>query len=145
MPIVDIPASGGGWFKPTEEMKSYVAFLIETLDFEKDRPGTFGPKDSALVNLVAFDTLEGLEAGTPVVDVEGMRIEYGVLANQLASLVKKGHTIQRLISTPSKKPGQKPYWSWTPVTGSTRGKVVEFLEAREAALEAELASAPSFD
>lgn len=142
--LVDIPSDGGGWFSPKDEMKSYVAFLIEVKDFELQRPGNFGPKDSALVDLTSFATMGELDAGTPTEVREGVRIEYTVLSAQLKKLVGKA-TVQTLIQRPATKPGQKPAWAWSPASAEVKGKVGKYLADREAELQAALANAPGFD
>jgi len=142
--LVDIPNEGGGWFKPDDAQKNYAAFLIEVKDWEPQRPGNFGPKDSALVDITAFATEGDVISGTPSEIRQGTRVEYTVLTAQLKSLVGKA-TVQTLVQKPPTKPGQKPAWAWSPASGAVRAKVGEYLAAREAAIEALVADAPSFD
>jgi hypothetical protein len=142
--LVDIPASGGGWFKPTEEAKEYPAFLIEVLDFEAQRPGTYGPKDSVLVNMTIFADDEALDAGEPTEVKNGMRIEYTVLTRDLKSLVG-GATIVTLAQVPPSKPGQQPAWVWRQAGAAAKKKVSAYVDSLNAAIEAAIANAPSFD
>lgn len=142
--LVDIPTQGGGWFKPTEEMKEYTAFLIEVLDFELQRPGAFGPKDSAQVDLTVFATDAALDSGEPTSVHKGMRIEYTALTGALKNL-KGQATVQTLTQAPPSKPGQKPAWIWRAATPAVKAKVIAYGKAREEAIEAALAAAPSFD
>ena len=142
--LVDIPASGGGWFTPTDEMKEYPAFLIEVLDFESQRPGTYGPKDSVLVNMTIFADDDALNAGEPTEVRNGMRIEYTVLTRDLKGLVG-GATIVSIAQVPSSKPGQKPAWVWRQAGAANKAKVARYVDSLNAAVEAAIANAPSFD
>jgi hypothetical protein len=142
--LFDTPTQGGGWFKPTEELKSYAAFLIETEDWEPQRPGAFGPKDSALVNLTIFATQAALEAGEPTEIKLGTRIEYTALTAALKGMKGKP-VVKSLDQAPPSKPGQKPAWVWRDVTPGVKKLVAAYGAKREAAIEAALADAPSFD
>lgn len=141
--LIDIPASGGGWFTPTEEMKEYPAFLIEVLSFEGQRPGNYGPKDSVLVNMTVFADEDALNAGEPTEVRNGMRIEYTVLTRDLKTLVG-GATIVTIAQVPSNKPGQKPAWVWRQAGAANKAKVAKYVDDLNAAIEAALDAAPSF-
>lgn len=143
--LVDIPQTGGGWFKPETEKTEYVAFLIEIQHLQRQRPTDYGPKDSAVVDLTIFYTQESLDAGTPDEVVTGTRIEQSILARDLFALGEGNATIVTLAQIPSKKPGQHPAWVWRQAGVGVKGKVVEYATAREAAIEAAVADAPSFD
>jgi hypothetical protein len=142
--LIDLPTQGGGWFKPEPEMLEYKAFLIEVRDFERQRPTPYGPKDSALVDLTVFADADSLNNGEPTEIKEGTRIEQTVLSRDLAP-VKGGATIVTLAQIPSKKPGQKPAWVWRQASADVKKKVASYAEAREAAVDAAIADAPSFD
>lgn len=141
--LYDTPTQGGGWFKPTEELKEAAAFLIETKDWEPQRPGAFGPKDSALVDMTVFTTQEALDAGEPTEVHLGMRVEYTALTATLKGMVGKP-VVKILDQAPPSKPGQRPAWIWKDVTPATKKKVALYGAAREAAIEAELAAVPDF-
>lgn len=142
--LIDLPSQGGGWFKPETEKLDYAAFLLEVRDFEPQRPTAYGPKDSALVDMTVFKTAESLNAGTPDEIVTGVRVEQTVLARDLAP-VKGGATVVTLAQIPSSKPGQRPAWVWRQAGADAKRKVAAYAEAREAAIDAALADAPSFD
>ena len=137
----DIPAQGGGWFKPAEHCDA-VAMLVEVTGFERQRPTPNGPKDSALVTISVFPTQADLAAGKPVM-LEGTRIEQTVLAADLAGLVGSA-TVVTVTQIPSKKPGQHPAWVWRTVDANVRGQVVAFATEREAKVQAAIAGAPDF-
>lgn len=143
--LVDIPSNAGGWFKPKEEMLDYAAFLIEVHDFERQRPGTYGPKDSALVDLTIFADADALAALEPSEVVNGTRVEQTVLARDLGAVGKGGATIVTLAKIPSTKPGQQPAWVWRQAGADVKKAVAAYAEAREAAMEAALADAPGFE
>lgn len=143
--LVDIPTQGGGWFKPETDMLDYAAFLIEVKDIELQRPTAYGPKDSALVDLTIFKTEAELTIGEPTEVVTGTRVEQTVLARDLKAVGKGGATIVTLARIPSSKPGQQPAWVWRTAGAAVKKKVAEYAEKREAAIEAAIADAPSFD
>ena len=138
--IVDLPTSGG-FFKPTEEMKEYAAFLLEVRDFEEQRPGAYGPKDSALVDVTVFKSENALNARQPDEIQFGVRVEQTVLARDLKA-VRGGATVVTLAQIPSTKPGQRPAWVWKPVSQAVKQAVAAYATEREAAI---VANAPSFD
>lgn len=142
--IIDLPTQGGGFFSAKPEMKEYAAFFVEVKDYEEQRPGQFGPKDSALVDLTVFATEADLTVGIPSEVREGVRIEYTVLTRDLKP-VKGGATIVVLDQSVPTKPGQKPAWVWRQPSADVKRKVIAYVEARDAELEAALADAPSFD
>lgn len=142
--LVDIPTQGGGWFKPETEMTEYVAFLIEVKDFERQRPTPYGPKDSALVDITVFKTEADLTIGEPSEVITGTRVEQTVLARDLGPL-KGSATIVTLAQIPSTKPGQRPAWVWRTAGAAVKKAVADYAEKREAAVEAAIANAPSFD
>lgn len=140
--LIDLP-SGGGWFKPSTEMTDYV-FLLEVASFERQRPTPYGPKDSAVANITTFKSEASLDAGVPDEVAEGVRIEQTVLARDLAPVTGSA-TIVMLAQAPSTKPGQRPAWVWRQATPEAKRQVAAYAEAREAAINAAIASAPSFD
>lgn len=141
--LVDIPESGGGWFKAEDSMTAWPAFLLEVTDFEVQRPGQFGPKDSALVDMTQFRTQAELDEGTPNV-IEGTRVEQTKLAEALGRVGKGGASVVQLVKVPSKQAGRNPAWVWRKAPADVIDKVVAYAEARDAALNAAIANAPSF-
>lgn len=141
--FVDIPSGGGGWFKPDTDMIDYV-FLLEVRSFERQRPTPYGPKDSAIVDFTIFKSEDALNAGKPDEVTEGVRVEQTVLSRDLAP-VAGGATVVTLAQAPSTKPGQRPAWVWRQASAEQKRKVVAYAEAREAAINAAMAAAPSFD
>ncbi|MFF4244288.1 hypothetical protein ACFYY2_07410 [Streptomyces sp. NPDC001822] len=143
MQIVDIPTAGGGWFKPGD-VKDALAFLVEVNSYEPQRPTPNGPKDSALCDVTVWKDRESLDNLAPEIN-KGMRIEQTLLARDLQAVVGNG-TIVRLEQVPPKRPGQHPAWVWRPVSdAATRNRIMEYVKAREEAVEAAVAAAPSFD
>ncbi|MGW0705070.1 hypothetical protein ACWD4G_03680 [Streptomyces sp. NPDC002643] len=141
--FVEIPTAGGGWFKPAD-VKDAVAFLIEVNSYEAQRPTPNGPKDSALCDVTVFKSAEALAAHSPEIN-KGMRIEQTLLARDLEKVVGNA-TIVKLDQVPPKRPGAHPAWVWRPVNdASVRQAVIEYAKAREAAVQAAVAEAPSFD
>lgn len=140
-----IPSSGGGgWYKPEDSHTEYTAFLIEVKDFEHQRPGQYGPKDSALVDMTQFRTREELTNGTPNV-INGTRVEQTKLAEFLGSVGKGNGTIVILKKVPSKQAGRNPAWIYEGASTDVQAKVIEYVNQRDAALDAAIANAPSFD
>lgn len=142
--LVSIPTSGGGWFKAEDSHTEYVAFLLEVKGFERQRPGQYGPKDSALVDMTQFRTREELDNGTPNVIV-GTRVEQTKLAEALGQVGVGGATIVTLVKVPSKQAGRNPAWIFREAPADVQAKVVEYANERDAALDAAIANAPSFD
>ena len=142
--IVDIPAGGGGWFKADPEMTEWTAFLIEVKHFERQRPGAYGPKDSALVDMTIFKSEESLASGIPDEVREGTRVEQTVLARDLGVIGVGGATIVTLAQVASKKPGSHPAWVWRQAGADAKRAVLAYAEKREAELDAILAGAPQF-
>ncbi|MFI6205891.1 hypothetical protein ACIBAI_05750 [Streptomyces sp. NPDC051041] len=141
--FVEIPTAGGGWFKPAE-VKDAIAFLVEVNSYEAQRPTPNGPKDSALCDITVFKDREALEKQAPEIN-KGMRVEQTLLARDLEKVVGAA-TIVRLDQVPPKRPGAHPAWVWRPVTDAAiRKAVMEYAQAREAAVEAAVAQAPDFD
>ncbi|MGP3686260.1 hypothetical protein ACTVZO_16395 [Streptomyces sp. IBSNAI002] len=141
--LVEIATAGGGWLKPND-VKDAPALLIEVNSYEAQRPTPNGPKDSALCTVTVFKDRAALDALSPEVN-QGMRIEQTLLARDLAPLVGSA-TIVTLAQIPPKRPGAYPAWVWRPVAdASVRKAVVNYAEQREAAVEAAVAEAPSFD
>lgn len=140
--IKDIPAQGGGWFKPADHVDA-VAFLVEVTSFDRQRPTPNGPKDSVLVDLSIFPDEAALDAGKPVI-IKGVRVEQTVLARDLADLVGSA-TVTSVVQVPAKKPGQHPAWVWRTVSQGVKDKVVKYATDREAAVAAAVADAPDFD
>lgn len=141
--FVDVPTMGGGWFKPSDH-EDAAAFLIEVKRFERQRPTSYGPKDSAVCDITVFSSPAELEAGTPSEELKGTRVENTLLARDLADLVGNA-TITVLAQTKPSKPGQKPGWVWRPVTKAVRDKVVAYATKREAEVQAAIEAAPSFE
>lgn len=141
--FVEIPTAGGGWFKPSD-VKDALAFLVEVTSYEAQRPTPNGPKDSALCKITTFKDRESLEKLTPEIN-QGIRVEQTLLARDLEKVVGNA-TVVRLDQVPPKRPGAHPAWVWRPVTDAgVRKAVVEYAQARESAVEAAVADAPSFD
>ncbi|MEU7030031.1 hypothetical protein AB0A60_25540 [Streptomyces sp. NPDC046275] len=141
--FVEIPTAGGGWFKPAD-VKDAVAFLIEVNSYESQRPTPNGPKDSALCDITVFKDRESLEKLSPEIN-KGTRVEQTLLARDLEKVVGNA-TIVKLDQVPPKRPGAHPAWVWRPVNDAgVRQKVIEYAQAREAAVTAAVADAPDFD
>ncbi|MER7109671.1 hypothetical protein [Streptomyces sp. NPDC000229] len=141
--FVEIPTAGGGWFKPAD-VKDAVAFLIEVNSYESQRPTPNGPKDSALCDITIFKDRESLEKLSPEIN-KGTRVEQTLLARDLEKVVGNA-TIVKLDQVPPKRPGAHPAWVWRPVNdAAVRKAVIEYAQAREAAVNAAVADAPDFD
>ena len=130
-------SSGGSFFKP-EEYTRYAALLLEVTGFERNRPTNYGPKDTAHVDITAFDA-----EGNQVADAQGVMIQQTILARDLAPIEGKA-TIQYLTKGTSSKPGQNAPWVWRTPEDSVKGKVMEWAKARVEAEKEALADAPSF-
>lgn len=141
--IKEMPSTGGGWFKP-EANKDAKAILIEVNDFEPQRATAHGPKDSAVCDIAVFATAADVSAGKPSSYVKGQRIEQVYLAKDLKSMVGSATIV--VLGQTKPKPGQKPAWVWRAVTdGGVKTAVINYAEAREAAVAEAVASAPDFD
>ncbi len=141
LPLKPMPNNNGGWFKP-EPVAKAVAILIEVHDFERQRPGTYGPKDSALCDVSVFTTEADLKNGTPAV-TNGTRVEHTVLTRDLSSLVGAA-TIATLAKGVGKN-GNQPPWLWREVTdAAVVAAVVAYAEKRDEALTALMDQSPPF-
>ncbi|MGI5530134.1 hypothetical protein ACQEVX_22925 [Streptomyces syringium] len=141
--LMDIPTANGGWFKPKDNLDA-VAILLEVKDFERQRPTPMGPKDSVVADVTTFRSREQLEKLAPEV-TRGQRIEQTVLAKDLESVVG-GAVLVTVAQVPPSKPGGYPAWVWKQVTDTgVRSQVLAYADQRDAALQAAVAEAPSFD
>ncbi|MFF3692049.1 MULTISPECIES: hypothetical protein [Streptomyces] len=141
--LKDIPTANGGWFKPKEAAEA-MAILVEVKDYERQRPTPNGPKDSALCDVTVFKTPEQLDRLAPEVS-KGQRIEQTVLARDLATLIGSA-VLVTVTQVPATKPGAHPAWVWKQITDmGIRNKVIAYAEQRDAAVDAAVAAAPSFD
>ncbi|MEU5427596.1 hypothetical protein AB0H73_18605 [Streptomyces olivoreticuli] len=141
--LVDIPTANGGWFKPKDNLDA-VAILLEVKDYERQRPTPMGPKDSAVADVTIFRSREQLEKLSPEV-FKGQRIEQTVLAKDLESVVG-GAVLVTVAQVPPSKPGGYPAWVWRQVSDPlVVQKVMTYADQRDAAVQAAVAAAPSFD
>ncbi|MEU2854119.1 hypothetical protein [Streptomyces syringium] len=140
---MDVPTQSGGWFKP-KEASSAVAILLEVKSYDRQRPTPNGPKDSVLADISIFHSADHLDAGRPEV-FRGQRIEQTVLARDLETVVG-GAVLVTVAQVPPTKPGAHPAWVWRQVSDPlVVQKVVAYADQRDAALQAAVAAAPSFD
>jgi len=138
-----IPAGGGGFFKPSDHLAD-VAILVEVTRFQPQRPGSsFGPKDAVHANLTIFKDTAALDGGTPEVRL-GAIIDATCLVRDLETLVGKA-TIAKVAMAPPTKAGHKPAAVFREVEASVQEKVVAYATARDEALAAAIADAPSFE
>ncbi|MEU1309142.1 hypothetical protein ABZ419_09630 [Streptomyces cinnamoneus] len=141
--LVDIPTASGGWFKPKDNLDA-VAILLEVHDFERQRPTPMGPKDSAVADVTIFKSHEQLDKLAPEV-TKGQRIEQTVLSKDLEGVVG-GAVLVTVTQVPPSKPGGYPAWVWKQVADpGIRNQVLKYADQRNAALQAAVAAAPSFD
>lgn len=134
--IAQIPQRGS-FFKP-ETFESADALLIVVERFEHQRPTpNYGPKDTAIATITVFK--EGTE---PAVH-NSVQIQQSILARDLEALVGKATIVK--LDKGNKKPGQQAPWVWREVTPELQAKVVEYVRAKEAEVEAAKADAPDFD
>jgi len=138
--FANVPTGGGTFFKPAEHADAK-ALLVEVSRFEHQRPGNYGPKDTAVANVTAFKT-EADFTGSPDV-AEGAFIQNTILARDLEGLVGKA-TVVKLEQVPSKKAGNNPAWVWRAVEADVMQKVGAYVEKSEADLAAAMDEAPSF-
>lgn len=137
---------GGVFFKPKDYVEA-TALLIEPSAFQSQVPGRFGPKDQITADVTVFKDAAALSSGTPSEVLKGARISSsadGALTRDLKDRLGKA-VIVYLDKVPSKQPGGNDAWVWRNVDGATKAAVVAYGQAREAALQAAMADAPSFD
>ena len=137
-----IPGGGGAFFKAAEHVNA-LAILIEVRRFEAQRPGNFGPKDTIYADLTVFKDEAALDAGTPEF-LSNSIIQSTVLVADLETLVGKAATA-KLVQGKSKTAGNKPPWVWREVEAPVQEKVVAYATARDEAVAAAIADAPSFE
>jgi len=129
-------STGGTFFKPAD-FQGIDAFLIEVERFTRQVPTNFGPKDTAIATLTCFKGFDGEPSVNPA-----MQIQQTALAKNLAELVGKA-TIVKMGQGVAKN-GNNPPWIWTPVEPESKAKVIEYVKAREAKIQADVESAPAF-
>lgn len=140
--IAQLPSNNGTFFKP-DEYVSAVALLIEPKRLEEQRPGSkYGPKDTIHADITVFATQADLDAGKPTDVLKGAMIQQTYLVQDIVELVGKA-----TVSTPIKKTFKSGStgWVWQGVTAEIIGKVGQYGAARNAAVEADMDDAPSFD
>lgn len=129
-------SAGGQFFKPAD-FNGVTAMLLEVEDFRRQVPTNFGPKDTAVATVTAF---RGFDSDPQVNNA--MQIQQTALASNLADL--KGKATIVALGQGKAKNGNNPPWIWTPVDADTKAKVIEYVKAREAKLQAEMDDAPDF-
>lgn len=143
---VDDIAAGGAFFKPKEHADA-VAILVEPKSFQTQVPSPYGPKDRVVADVTVFADQDALGNGVPTTVLQGARIDTsvdGALTRDIRDRLGKS-LILKLDQVPSKTPGGHPAWVWRNTDGATKAAVVAYGEAREAAIQAAMADAPSFD
>lgn len=147
MQDIEVGNTGGGWFKPKDHMP-HVAVVIEVKDFTPQRPTSYGPKDSAVVDIAVFKTEEELEKGEPSHIQKGCRIETGILARDLGELYGKHgafRTITSIVEGKASKPGQHPPIVFRPIAAELKAQASAWVKDRDEAIAAAIEAAPSFD
>lgn len=140
--IVELPQSGGGWYKPADHDDA-IAILVEVKDYRSQVPTQHGPKDTAWATLTIFKSEKDLDfkKGKPVV-LEGVSIQQTYMAQPLAALIGKATILKN--GRAEAKPGKQAARIWDDVDSDIKGKVIEWAKARQAEREAAIADAPDF-
>lgn len=141
MAIVNLPTMGG-FFKP-EDAQNYAAMLVEPTSLERQRPGSFGPKDAIHADVTVFATQADLEAGVPSGVNPGMIIQGIALVRDLESVIGSGVVVE-CNQAKTHKPGQKPAWIWSSISPLASLQVADYAAKRDEATAAALADAPSW-
>lgn len=143
MPIKTLPKQDGGFFQP-QDLTDAVAILIEIKGLERQRPTkSYGPKDTVLADVTAFDSLEDIVAGKPSEVVAGTIIQQTILARDLFAMEVGDAVVQTVTQIPSTK-GLNPSWVFRNVSKKVQDAVVEYCDKRDAAAKAALDAVPDF-
>lgn len=134
--------AGGNFFRP-EDHKDAAACLIEVLDFKRQVPSKFGPKDAVFCDITVFETDADIKSGTVKSEFKNAQIQSVVLVKNLQDLVGQA-TIAKLTQLPPLN-GNRPAWAWAEVSEDVKNGVIEYATKREAEVDAAAADAPDFD
>ncbi len=142
MPIKQLPTQGG-FFNPAD-LTDAVALLIEITGQERQRPTkSFGPKDTVIANVTAFDSLEDIEAGQPSEVLPGAIIQQTILARDLFAMDVGDAVVQTVTQIPSTR-GLNPSWVFRSVNKKVQNAVVAYCEKRDAEASRKLEAVPDF-
>lgn len=148
-------AGGSSYFKP-EEFKGAVALLVEPKSIARDVPNTFAGitknRDEVTADVTVFNTQADLEAGNGIEHL-GMTITHSGIVNKIGNQI--GESVVGRVGKKKFPKSPAPAWvidpdnteatvEGTPVDDATFDLVAAYYEAREARLQAALASVPSF-
>lgn len=139
MKFATIP-SGNAFFK-SDDHKDDAAILLEITSFAAQVPTQYGPKDTITCTATYFKTQKDIDEGNGE-EVEGTTIQQPFLVKPLAGLIDQATVVKLAQSNP--KPGQRPAWIWETPSAETMTKVGEYVDKRDAALQADIDDAPSF-
>jgi hypothetical protein len=140
--IVDL-SPGNTFFKPDQYLGT-PAILVEVKQFQSQVPtAKYGPKDTIIADLTIFTTDAELANGAPTV-IKGAQIQQQYLVRDLQAIVGSA-TIVKLSQSKPKTAGQRPAWVWGLASPQHREQVLDYVNKREAEVQAALDSAPDFE
>lgn len=134
--IAQIATGASSYFKTGDMDGKYEAILVEVVAVNPDVPTEFGPKLEIVSNLTCFK-----DAKDKAPDAfDNVKIQQQYLAEPLQTLTGKAAIVK--LGRGKAKPGRQAPWIWDSVDPTVQGAVIKFAEARDAAMEDELADAP---
>lgn len=122
------PAGEIFYFRPKEATEGDI-YVIEATDFEKDRPGNFGPKDTGYARVHVFANGKG----EPTV-YERFSTEAKVLANTIGRAIG-GAPLLVSLGQGRAKDGHNAPWVWVDEDPAKYPDIVAYFEKEQAADE----------
>ena len=135
---------GGAYFKPAENMNA-LALLIEPKSITRDVPNTYNGKssvrDEVLCDISIFANTDALRNGEPSEVIMAAKVVHGMLTDTLSKIMGEA-TIATIAKIPTQKGAGYVFRDASP---EATAAVTAYYDKRNAALEAAMADAPSFD
>ena len=135
---------GGAYFKPLENMNA-LALLIEPKSITRDVPNTYQNvtkmRDEVVADVSIFDNTDALRAGEPTEVIKAAKFVHGMLTDTLSKIMGEA-TIATIVKIPTKGGSGYVFRDASP---EATAAVTAYYDKRNAALEAAMADAPSFD
>lgn len=137
---------GGAFFKPGDHMTD-LAILIEPKSISKnvqnEYQGRVTTRDEVTADVTVFRTEEALNAGKPDEIVKSARFVHGMLTSSLEKLIEDKGAIVAIVRKVPTKAGSG--YAFRDPEARAEKAAQDYYFAREEAVKANLADAPSFD
>lgn len=137
--VKSLPKSGGT-FADMPELGKAKALLIEPKRLEENRPGNkYGAKDTIHADVTVFGDLNSITTATPTEVKPATMFQGSIMVRDLASAIDEAVIVT--VAKETFTTGNSG-WVMSEVDAEFQAKVVEYAEARDAAVEAAMDEAP---